>query len=86
MANPGEFTQRAYLNGKMDLTQAEAVADLIASTNQATHQMALSQLRGHFSSKLAQLREQLLKLTSLLELELDFSDHEDLEFADRSEL
>ena len=86
MANPGEFTQRAYLNGKMDLTQAEAVADLIASTNQATHQMALSQLRGHFSSKLVQLREQLLKLTSLLELELDFSDHEDLEFADRSEL
>ena len=64
MANPGEFTQRAYLNGKMDLTQAEAVADLIASTNQATHQMALSQLRGHFSSKLAQLREQLLKLTT----------------------
>ena len=86
MALPGEFTQRAYLNGKMDLTQAEAVADLIASTNQATHQVALSQLRGHFSSKLAQLREQLLKLTSLLELELDFSDHEDLEFADRSEL
>ena len=86
MALPGEFTQRAYLNGKMDLTQAEAVADLIASTNQATHQVALSQLRGHFSSKLSQLREQLLKLTSLLELELDFSDHEDLEFADRSEL
>ena len=86
MALPGEFTQRAYLNGKMDLTQAEAVADLIASTNQATHQVALSQLRGHLSSKLAQLREQLLKLTSLLELELDFSDHEDLEFADRSEL
>ena len=86
MANPGEFTQRAYLNGKMDLTQAEAVADLIASTNQATHQVALSQLRGHFSSKLALLREKLLKLTSLLELELDFSDHEDLEFADRSEL
>jgi tRNA modification GTPase len=85
-ANPGEFTQRAYLNGKMDLSQAEAVADLIASTNQATHQIAMSQLRGHFSSQLAQLREQLLKLTSLLELELDFSDHEDLEFADRSEL
>ena len=85
-AGPGEFTQRAYLNGKMDLSQAEAVADLIASTNQATHQIAMSQLRGHFSSKLAQLREQLLKLTSLLELELDFSDHEDLEFADRSEL
>ena len=85
-ANPGEFTQRAYLNGKMELSQAEAVADLIASTNQATHQIAMSQLRGHFSSQLAQLREQLLKLTSLLELELDFSDHEDLEFADRSEL
>lgn len=85
-AGPGEFTQRAYLNGKMDLSQAEAVADLIASTNQATHQIAMSHLRGHFSSKLAQLREQLLKLTSLLELELDFSDHEDLEFADRSEL
>ena len=85
-AGPGEFTQHAYLNGKMDLSQAEAVADLIASTNQATHQIAMSQLRGHFSSKLAQLREQLLKLTSLLELELDFSDHEDLEFADRSEL
>lgn len=86
MAGPGEFTQRAYLNGKMDLSQAEAVADLIASTNHATHQIAMSQLRGHFSSKLAQLREQLLKLTSLLELELDFSDHEDLEFADRNEL
>ncbi|MBQ7514018.1 MAG: tRNA uridine-5-carboxymethylaminomethyl(34) synthesis GTPase MnmE [Prevotella sp.] len=86
MANPGEYTMRAYLNGKMDLSQAEAVADLIASTNQSTHQMAMSQLRGHFSSKLAQLREQLLKLTSLLELELGFSDHEDLEFADRSEL
>ena len=85
-AGPGEFTQRAYLNGKMDLSQAEAVADLIASTNKATHQMAMSQLRGHFSSQLAQLREQLLKLTSLLDLELDFSDHEDLEFADRSEL
>ena len=86
MAEPGEFTQRAYLNGKMDLSQAEAVADLIASSNHATHQIAMSQLRGHFSSQLAQLREQLLKLTSLLELELDFSDHEDLEFADRSEL
>ncbi|MBR6320220.1 MAG: tRNA uridine-5-carboxymethylaminomethyl(34) synthesis GTPase MnmE [Prevotella sp.] len=86
MAGPGEFTQRAYLNGKMDLSQAEAVADLIASTNKATHDIALSQLRGHFSSDLASLREQLLKLTSLLELELDFSDHEDLEFADRSEL
>ena len=85
-AGPGEFTMRAYLNGKMDLSQAEAVADLIASDNKATHQIAMSQLRGHFSSQLADLREQLLKLTSLLELELDFSDHEDLEFADRSEL
>ena len=86
MANPGEYTMRAYLNGKMDLSQAEAVADLIASTNKATHQIAMSQLRGNFSSQLGKLREQLLKLTSLLELELDFSDHEDLEFADRSEL
>ena len=86
MANPGEFTMRAYLNGKMDLSQAEAVADLIASTNEATHQMAMSQLRGGISTELGRLREQLLKLTSLLELELDFSDHEDLEFADRSEL
>ena len=86
MANPGEYTMRAYLNGKMDLSQAEAVADLIASTNKASHNIAFSQLRGHFSSELARLREQLLKLTSLLELELDFSDHEDLEFADRTEL
>ncbi len=86
MARPGEFTMRAYLNGKLDLSQAEAVADLIASTNQATHSIAMSQLRGHFSSELATLRDQLLKLTSLLELELDFSDHEDLEFADRTDL
>ena len=86
MAGPGEYTQRAYLNGKMDLSQAEAVADLIASTNRATHHMAMSQLRGGISSELATMREQLLKLTSLLELELDFSDHEDLEFADRGEL
>ena len=86
MAQPGEYTQRAFLNGKMDLSQAEAVADLIASGNKATHQIAMSQLRGNFSSELSRLREQLLKLTSLLELELDFSDHEDLEFADRSEL
>ena len=85
-AKPGEFTMRAYMNGKLDLSQAEAVADLIASSNKATHDMALSQLRGHFSSQLAQLRDQLLHLTSLLELELDFSDHEELEFADRSEL
>ena len=86
MANPGEYTMRAYLNRKMDLSQAEAVADLIASTNKATHHIAMSQLRGHFSSELSSLRGHLLKLTSLLELELDFSDHEDLEFADRNEL
>ena len=86
MAQPGEFTQRAFLNGKMDLSQAEAIADLIASGNKATHQIAMSQLRGNVSSELSRLREQLLKLTSLLELELDFSDHEDLEFANRSEL
>ena len=86
MAAPGEFTQRAFLNGKMDLSQAEAVADLIASTNRATHQMAMNQLRGRFSSELTQLRDRLLRLTTLLELELDFSDHEDLEFADRTEL
>ena len=85
-AEPGEFTKRAYLNGKLDLSQAEAVADLIASSNKATHQLAMSQLRGGISSELSQLHDQLLKLTSLLELELDFSDHEDLEFADRTEL
>lgn len=85
-ARPGEYTQRAYLNGKMDLSQAEAVADLIAATNRASHQVALSQLKGHFSSELSKLRDQLLKMTSLLELELDFSDHEELEFADRAQL
>ena len=85
-AGPGEFTQRAFLNGKMDLSQAEAVADLISSTNKASHDMALSQLKGHFSNELSLLRKQLLKITSLLELEIDFSDHEDLEFADRKEL
>ncbi len=85
-AEPGEYTKRAYLNGKMDLSQAEAVADLISATNRASHKMALSQLKGHFSSELSILRDQLLKITSLLELELDFSDHEELEFADRSEL
>ncbi len=85
-AEPGEYTRRAYLNGKMDLSQAEAVADLIASTNKATHKMALSQLKGHFSNELSLLREKLLKITSLLELELDFSDHEELKFADRSDL
>ena len=86
MAHPGEYTMRAYLNGKMDLSQAEAVADLIASTNRATHHLAMSQLRGGISTELSHLREHLLRLTSLLELELDFSDHEDLEFADRTEL
>ena len=86
MAHPGEFTMRAYLNGKMDLSQAEAVADLIASTNEASHRLAMSQLRGGISTELSLLREQLLKITSFLELELDFSDHEDLEFADRTEL
>lgn len=86
MAGPGEFTQRAFLNGKMDLCQAEAVADLIASRNAASHRVAMSQMRGGISTKLSELREHLLKLTALLELELDFSDHEDLEFADRTEL
>ena len=85
-AGPGEFTQRAFLNGKMDLSQAEAVADLIASTSAASHRMAMNQMRGGFSRELSQLREKLLHLTSLMELELDFSDHEELEFADRSEL
>ena len=85
-AAPGEFTQRAFLNGKMDLSQAEAVADVIASTTAASHQVAMSQMRGDFSKQLGMLREQLVHLTSLLELELDFSDHEDLVFADRSAL
>ena len=85
-AGPGEFTERAFLAGKLDLSQAEAVADLIASGNRATHRLAMSQLKGHFSSELSILREQLLQLTSLLELELDFADHEELEFADRTEL
>lgn len=85
-AEPGEYTRRAYLNGKMDLSQAEAVADLIASTNKVQHQLAMNQLKGGFSNELSVLREKLLKMTSLMELELDFSDHEDLEFADRSEL
>ena len=86
MAQPGEFTQRAFLNGKMDLSQAEAVADLIASTSAATHRLAMNQMRGGFSRELSGLRDRLLHLTSLMELELDFSDHEELEFADRSEL
>ena len=85
-AQPGEYTQRSYLNGKMDLSQAEAVADLVSASNKASHQLALSQIRGHFSDELSQLRDMLLHITSLLELELDFSDHEELEFADRKEL
>ena len=86
MALPGEFTQRAFLNGKMDLSQAEAVADLIASDSSASHRIAMNQMRGNFSKQLKVLRDQLLHLTSLMELELDFSDHEELEFADRSQL
>ena len=86
MAHPGEFTQRAFLNGKMDLSQAEAVADLIAADSRAAHRVAIQQLRGGFSRELAGLREKLLHFVSLMELELDFSDHEDLVFADRSEL
>ena len=85
-ALPGEYTQRAFLNGKMDLSQAEAVADLIASSSAATHRLAMSQMRGGFSQELSLLRDKLLHLTSLMELELDFSDHEELEFADRTEL
>ncbi len=85
-ARPGEFTQRAFLNRRMDLAQAEAVADVIAATNAATHRIAMSQMRGTYSSQLAAIRQRMLQLTALLELELDFSDHEDLEFADRTEL
>ena len=85
LANPGEFTQRAFLNGKMDLSQAEAVADLIASKSKMSHDIALKQLRGGFSSELKELRQQLLNFASLIELELDFAE-EDVEFADRTEL
>ena len=84
-AEPGEFTMRAFMNGKLDLSQAEAVADLISSSSQATHQMAMSQMRGQFSQELKDLQAQLLHLTSLLELELDFND-QDVEFADRQKL
>lgn len=84
-ALPGEFTQRAFMNGKMDLSQAESVADLISATNKASHNMAMSQLRGNFRNDLEDLRQQLLKLTSMLELELDFSD-QDVTFTDRQEL
>lgn len=85
LAKPGEFTQRAFLNGKMDLSQAEAVADLIASGSAASHRMALSQMRGGFSNELVKLRTQLLDFVSLVELELDFSE-EDVEFANRGQL
>ncbi len=82
-AQPGEFTLRAFLNGKMDLGQAEAVADLIASDNEASHQIAIQQMRGGFSSEIKKLREELLNFASLIELELDFAE-EDVEFADRN--
>lgn len=85
MANPGEFTMRAYMNGKLDLSQAEAVADLIASESKKSHEIALNQLRGRFSNELKNLREELIHFASLVELELDFAE-EDVEFADRSEL
>lgn len=84
-AEPGEFTQRAFVNGKMDLAQAEAVADVISAQSEAAHRVAFSQLKGGFSKELKDLREELLKMTSLLELELDFSE-EDVEFASRGEL
>jgi tRNA modification GTPase len=84
-AEPGEFTQRAYLNGKMDLAQAEAVADVIASQNAAAHRIAFRQMKGGFSSELKGMRNELLELVSLMELELDFSE-EEVEFADRSQL
>ncbi|SDS22366.1 tRNA modification GTPase trmE [Formosa sp. Hel1_31_208] len=84
MATAGEFTLRAFLNGKLDLSQAEAVADLIASDNEASHQVAMQQMRGGFSSEIAKLREELLNFASLIELELDFAE-EDVEFADRSQ-
>jgi tRNA modification GTPase len=84
LAKPGEFTQRAFLNGKLDLTQAEAVADLIASNTDASRKTALQNMRGGFSTVLKQLREQLLKFSALIELELDFS-QEDVEFADRTQ-
>ncbi len=85
MAKPGEFTQRAFLNGKMDLSQAEAVADLIASSNAANHKMALKQMRGGFSKEIASLRERMVHFIAMIELELDFSE-EDVEFANRKEL
>lgn len=85
LAKPGEFTQRAFLNGKLDLAQAEAVADLIASNTEASRKAALHNMRGGFSSDLSELREQLIRFSAMIELELDFS-QEDVEFADRSQL
>ena len=84
MADAGEFTLRAFLNGKLDLSQAEAVADLISSDNEASHQIAMQQMRGGFSNEIAKLREELLNFASLIELELDFAE-EDVEFADRTQ-
>ena len=86
LAKAGEFTQRAFLNGKLDLAEAEAVADLIASQSKAEKDLALKQLKGSVSDEIAVLRDRLLRFTSLIELELDFADHEELEFADRTEL
>lgn len=86
LAAPGEYTQRAFLNGKLELSQAEAVADLIASTTASSHRLAMRQLKNGFTKEFRALRDKLLKISSLMELELDFSDHEELEFADRSDL
>ena len=85
MAEPGEFSMRAYLNGKLDLSQAEAIADVITSNSEAAHKMAMNQMRGGFSAEISKLREQLIHFASLIELELDFSE-EDVEFADRTQL
>ena len=85
MAAPGEFTQRAFLNGKLDLPQAEAIADLIEAQSESAHQLAMRQLRGELSGKMAVLRDELLQMASLIELELDFSE-EEVEFADRTAL
>ena len=85
LAKPGEFTQRAFLNGKLDLPQAEAIADLIEAQTETAHHAAMQQLQGDLSDKMAVLREELLRMASLLELELDFSE-EEVEFADRTAL
>src|SRR5690606_15013252 len=85
MARPGEFTQRAFINGQFDLVQAEAVADLIEADNAASHRLAVDQLRGGFSSRLQTLREELIHFASMVELELDFGE-EDVEFANRDDL